>query len=72
VATAKQWHWMIEAAQTTAFFGVVYVIIRVVGGTSYKPTIAMPPTVRIAGLVAAIALLATIRTWFYYYRKRRT
>ena len=71
VATDKQIQWIGEAAQSLLFLGFLYLVIRMTDGGSYKPTLAMPPLVRVAGILLIVASAATFRTWLHYRRRNR-
>lgn len=69
MATEKQIHWMGEAAQLLILLGFIYLVDRMTGGASYRPKIAMPTLLRVAAVLAAAAVGATIKTQWHY-RKR--
>lgn len=66
MATEKQIHWMGEAAQLLLLLGFIYLVDRMTGGASYRPTIVMPTLFRIAGVLLVVALAATFRTRRFY------
>ena len=71
MTTEKQIHWMGEAVQALIGFGFIYVVIRMTEGASHKPTFAMSPLFRVAGLLLLTALAATYRTQRYYRKRNR-
>ncbi len=68
--TQRQIHWLGEFVEQGVILGILYLLLRIVEGQSYRPTFTMPLGVRIAIFVAALALYATWRTYRYYRRHR--